>query len=82
MEDEKKINKKESQKKWLSKNKDYYNTYWNEKLKSKYNYCVYCKYDVGASHKSRHEKSKKHLNNLNINLFYEFLFNIDVDLFN
>lgn len=75
---EKKEKKNNSQKKWLLKNEDYYNNYWNDKLKNKKIYCIYCNCETSITHKARHNKSIKHIHNQNIYVFDNILSSIDI----
>lgn len=60
------IGRKEYNAKWNSENKEYFKNYYLNKVKEMIFHCPYCDYMCNISHKARHEKTKKHINNKNI----------------
>lgn len=50
-------------KKWNQEHKEYFQNYYQEKTKNNIYICNCCNYRCNVSHKSRHLKTKKHINN-------------------
>lgn len=53
-----------SKKKWVNKNSEYFKNYYKNISKINEFECVYCNKKYNITHKSRHEKTKKHKKNL------------------
>jgi len=53
-----------SKKNWISKNQDYFKNYYKNNSKDNIIECEFCNKKYNITHKTRHEKTKKHKKNL------------------
>ena len=62
------LNKKELNKQYFKKfcenNPSYFKEYYLNNIQNEYYYCLCCKKEYRKVHKSRHEKTMKHKNNI------------------